>query len=194
MGFQKPDLYINLVWILAGLKKWSPLSPTNADFALFKTNENKLVLERSRLLKKADFLIDDPRPIERNIRTCLNSLYQNYGDAAMYTMHRRDELPEEDELHKALVDALRAKLEGNVAIFEERKIGRCAICLDDMENGKVLKCGHMFCDKGIKTGYKQEKNCPICRKEISQDDLKEENQRKYRKNIRQMQKQLKLLK
>jgi hypothetical protein len=193
--FQKPKLYKILVQIIAEFKKWKPLSPINADFVLFETNENKLVLERSRLLEKADFLVNDPEPIERWIRMSLRGgTFQNYEKAAKYTMERRDELPEEDKLHKALVDALRAKLEGNVAIFEERKAARCAICLDEMQEMKVLKCGHMFCKNGIETWMEQEKTCPTCRAKVSHDDLKEKNQREFRKSMWQKQEQAKKLK
>ena len=39
----------------------------------------------------------------------------------------------------------------------------CAICLDDIKEPKILKCGDKFCSECIAEHLKTKNNCPLCR-------------------------------
>lgn len=44
--------------------------------------------------------------------------------------------------------------------------GICAICTDDIEKGKKLKCGHFFHSSCLNMWCEREVTCPICRSEL----------------------------
>lgn len=53
-----------------------------------------------------------------------------------------------------------------VVFVEEEDKHECGICFDSIVNGqdiRLLKCGHMFHKKCIKSWFKRQRNCPFCR-------------------------------
>jgi DNA repair protein RAD5 len=47
----------------------------------------------------------------------------------------------------------------------------CSICLENIENGSVTKCGHLFCSACIKQCLKYQKLCPMCKKSLEYDEI-----------------------
>jgi hypothetical protein len=47
--------------------------------------------------------------------------------------------------------------------IKQDKINKCNICLDDIEKGKYLNCGHVFHFKCIKEWVSENPKCPICK-------------------------------
>lgn len=47
----------------------------------------------------------------------------------------------------------------------------CSICLEDILQGSMTKCGHLFCSDCIKKCIKCKKECPICKKALDNDEI-----------------------
>ena len=47
----------------------------------------------------------------------------------------------------------------------------CSICLENIVNGSVTKCGHIYCSECIKNCLKYKQRCPMCKKEITLSDV-----------------------
>ncbi|KAK9515394.1 hypothetical protein VZT92_026045 [Zoarces viviparus] len=45
---------------------------------------------------------------------------------------------------------------------DHRSTDKCAICLDDIQEKKTLKCSHSFCAACINSVFKLKPACPIC--------------------------------
>ena len=57
----------------------------------------------------------------------------------------------------------------------------CAICLDTISSSKAtISCGHTFCTECLLLSSLNNKNCPMCRKDIYSDS----NKKIYAKNSR----------
>jgi len=47
----------------------------------------------------------------------------------------------------------------------------CAICLSNVSNGSITKCGHIFCTDCINQSLKYKQVCPLCKKDIKGNDI-----------------------
>jgi DNA repair protein RAD5 len=47
----------------------------------------------------------------------------------------------------------------------------CSICLENITDGSVTKCGHIYCSECIKNCLKYKQLCPMCKKQITLGDI-----------------------
>jgi hypothetical protein len=51
--------------------------------------------------------------------------------------------------------------------FESRECsGECIVCMNEMSNGYIARCGHKFHVKCISTWADHSYSCPVCRSEL----------------------------
>lgn len=56
----------------------------------------------------------------------------------------------------------------------------CAVCYNDIRYPTCVKpCNHIYCNKCIIRWLQKSNKCPLCRKEIEIEDIKEENENGY---------------
>ena len=55
--------------------------------------------------------------------------------------------------------------------IQEDSNQNCSICLDNITNGTITKCGHIFCSECIKSSLKYKDCCPICKKQLLIDEV-----------------------
>lgn len=48
----------------------------------------------------------------------------------------------------------------------------CPICCDPYKSPVFVPCGHTFCQKCMKMWLNQNSTCPVCKKRVSQSDVK----------------------
>jgi DNA repair protein RAD5 len=60
------------------------------------------------------------------------------------------------------------KLDNNETLDTETN---CSICLEDIVDGSITSCGHIYCSECIKTCLKYKKICPMCKKTLSSSDI-----------------------
>uniref|UniRef100_A0A8D3CUS1 RING-type domain-containing protein n=1 Tax=Scophthalmus maximus TaxID=52904 RepID=A0A8D3CUS1_SCOMX len=48
----------------------------------------------------------------------------------------------------------------------------CSICLTIFSDPVILPCGHSFCRECISLSLKSQRQCPQCRADVPEDDLK----------------------
>lgn len=48
----------------------------------------------------------------------------------------------------------------------------CSICLDVMQNPKMIKCEHLFCDACIRQVLKEHARCPLDRTPFGESDIR----------------------
>lgn len=56
-------------------------------------------------------------------------------------------------------------------LIEQGKSFTCTICLNIIYDGSISRCGHFFCQKCIHNWLKNNKTCPICKRETKKLDL-----------------------
>lgn len=54
---------------------------------------------------------------------------------------------------------------------EEEERYECKICMETFKKPYMTKCGHSFCYECIIRILKKQQNCPICREELSKNDI-----------------------
>lgn len=185
--FQKPGLYDALVKKIMSKASpwnhWKQLSPIDADCVLFETNSKDLVLERTTIVRQeyVEFKKTGSWPeiyplrYEHSIRAILKSKEKDYAKALKQTKERG----KDDELQRALIDALSPRVEKRLNNLLSRKNEHCGFCQYDMDlkETSVLACDHIFCTEGIKAALKHEKTsgeefkCPICRKKVEKSKI-----------------------
>ena len=47
----------------------------------------------------------------------------------------------------------------------------CSVCLDEIENRVITKCGHMFCKDCLDSCLKYKKSCPYCKFDLKNSDI-----------------------
>jgi SNF2 family DNA or RNA helicase len=70
--------------------------------------------------------------------------------------------------------------------IKEESDDSCSICLDNINNGSVTKCGHIFCTECIKNSLKYKKKCPMCKKELEFNEVFLINKKIKDNNINQL--------
>lgn len=50
----------------------------------------------------------------------------------------------------------------------------CSICLDSINNNKILNCNHEFCESCINSWLVKNNNCPLCRQIVKNNILESE--------------------
>jgi SNF2 family DNA or RNA helicase len=61
------------------------------------------------------------------------------------------------------------KLNDNTLLDETEK--NCTICLEEMIKGSITKCGHVFCSDCLKNWLKFHKSCPMCKKNLTLEEI-----------------------
>lgn len=57
-------------------------------------------------------------------------------------------------------------------IIQNNKRGiDCTICLQEIMDGAMINCGHIFCQNCIKSWMKNKKSCPLCKVETSMKEI-----------------------
>ncbi|CCK71927.1 E3 ubiquitin-protein ligase IRC20 KNAG_0I01380 [Huiozyma naganishii CBS 8797] len=55
--------------------------------------------------------------------------------------------------------------------IESEKVFNCSICLGIIHHGSIMKCGHFFCRDCIHSWLKNQRTCPICKREATSTEL-----------------------
>lgn len=63
------------------------------------------------------------------------------------------------------------KNENNSKDNEPRSTFECNICFDDVRDPVVTKCGHLFCWLCLSSWIKKNKDCPVCKAEVSKENV-----------------------
>lgn len=111
---------------------WKQLSPIDADCVLFETNSKDLVLERTTIVhqeyvgfkKTGSWPEIYPLRYEHSIRAILKSKEKDYAEALKQTKERG----KDDELQRALIDALSPRVEKRLNNLLSRKNEHCGFC------------------------------------------------------------------
>ncbi|CAM0911906.1 unnamed protein product [Alopecurus aequalis] len=53
-----------------------------------------------------------------------------------------------------------------VNVAPKEPVFTCPVCLNQMEQPSATSCGHVFCEKCIKSSIKAQKKCPTCRRKL----------------------------
>jgi len=62
-------------------------------------------------------------------------------------------------------------IEGNIARLKTREFEPCPICYEDIAEPVMTKCGHIFCKNCITSSLRNSNKCPLCQREVSEDDV-----------------------
>ena len=106
----------------------------------------------------------------------------------MEVMERLEELMEEGEKKKYLIDAKKVELakfrsqiqslSHSISYFEsisqhitQSTNDPCSICLDQFSDISITSCGHLFCYLCIKSSLEINQTCPLCRSPLSTDKI-----------------------
>lgn len=63
-------------------------------------------------------------------------------------------------------------------------ISTCSICFEDVEYSFSLKCNHSFCEDCVCKWYVKNANCPMCRSEFSDRNIRYIKRRRIEKQIK----------
>ena len=62
-------------------------------------------------------------------------------------------------------------IKGNIERLKTKEFEPCSICYEDITEPAMTKCGHIFCQNCIVTSLRNSSRCPLCQKEISEEDV-----------------------
>jgi DNA repair protein RAD5 len=71
----------------------------------------------------------------------------------------------------------------NTNELKEINEDNCSICLDNIIDGSITKCGHIFCTLCIESCLKYKKSCPMCKKNLNINEIFLINDKKKDNNI-----------
>jgi SNF2 family DNA or RNA helicase len=161
------------------------LKLTNLESQLYNSKKNKatstylqqlcchpLIIESSKkiygeievdLSLMQDKLIEYHKNNYENYKTKLENLDNTRHEYYMLKKTFETQINESKYLFTILEN-----MKSNSNILEDEN---CSICMDDLVNPTITKCGHIYCYECIRLCLSNKKLCPLCKKELNLKDL-----------------------
>jgi SNF2 family DNA or RNA helicase len=159
---------------------------TNLEKNLYESKKNKINKEGLQQLCCHPLILDSCRKVFGEIEIDLSVMQDKLIDyhkknIVTYTTKLEKLDPHNQAYHmlkKAYTNSINEskyilsmmdKLNDSTLI--ENSDNNCSICLNDITNGSITKCGHLFCSDCIKNCLNYKKACPICKKDLQLNEV-----------------------
>lgn len=159
---------------------------TELEKNLYETKKNKVTTTSLQQLCCHPLIVDSCRKIFGNIEIDLsvmqNKLIEHHTQVIANCTLKISKLDPTNQAYHMLKKSFESNLTdskyllsildklNNTEIFEDSN-ENCSICLDDIVNGSITICGHIFCSECIKKCLTYKNSCPMCKKDLKIDEI-----------------------
>jgi SWI/SNF-related matrix-associated actin-dependent regulator of chromatin subfamily A3 len=159
---------------------------TDLEKNLYETKKNKISREGLQQLCCHPLILDSCRrvfgDIEVDLSVMQNKLIEHHTKVIADCTAKIAKLDPKNQAYHMLKKSFETTLTdskyllsildklNNTEIKEESE-ENCSICLDNITDGSITKCGHIFCSECIKSCLKYKSCCPMCKKQLSIDEV-----------------------
>ena len=174
---------------------------TDLEKKLYDTKRNKISKESLQQLCCHPLILDSCKKvfgdIEVDLEVMQNKLIEHHTKVIEESTKKIEKLDNKNQAYHMLKKSYETsiidskymlsildKLNNNE--IKEESDDSCSICLDNINNGSVTKCGHIFCTECIKNSLKYKKKCPMCKKELEFNEVFLINKKIKDNNINQL--------
>jgi len=159
---------------------------TDLEKKLYETKKNKISKEGLQQLCCHPLILDSCRKvfgdIEVDLSVMQNKLIEHHTNVIAECTKKIEKLDKTNHAYHMLKKSFETTLTdskyllsildklNNTEIKEEQD-ENCSICLENIINGSVTTCGHVFCAECIKNCLKYKNSCPMCKKVLTIDQV-----------------------
>ena len=159
---------------------------TDLEKNLYETKKNKISKEGLQQLCCHPLILDSCRKVFGNIEIDLsimqNKLIEHHTKVIEECNIKISKLDTKNHAYYMLKKLFETTLNDSKYLLsilnkltnseiKEDSEENCSICLDNISNGSITKCGHIFCSECIKKCLKYKNCCPMCKKQLEIDDV-----------------------
>lgn len=159
---------------------------TDLEKNLYETKKNKISKEGLQQLCCHPLILDSCRKvfgdIEVDLSVMQNKLIEHHTKVIADCTMKLSKLDPKNQAFHMLKKSFETTLTdskyllsildklNNTEIKEDSE-ENCSICLDNITDGSITKCGHIFCSECIKSCLKYKSCCPMCKKQLAIDEV-----------------------
>ena len=159
---------------------------TDLERKLYETKKYKISKEGLQQLCCHPLILDSCRKVFGNIEVDLsvmqNKLIEHHTKVIEDCTIKLGKLDPKNQAYHMLKKSFETTLNDskyllsildklNNTEIKEDSDENCSVCLNNITDGSITKCGHIFCSECIKSCLKYKSCCPMCKKELAINDV-----------------------